>query len=211
MTVEGRECRFFTGDSVTLVYDDHGPRDGRIVVLCHGLGAGGAQFEADALAFAAEGFRVLVPDLRGHGRSGRPDPENPENYAIPRMAQDLLDMLDHAGADRVDYVGNSLGGILALHLVKDHARSFRTLATFGTATALNLPGFAASLIPWGYRLMGATLAARLTALATTPSREGRAIVEKLIAGFDPRKAGPSPSPSAATTSPRTPKPSPDPT
>ncbi len=59
-----------TDDGVRIAYDDLGPRAGVPVVLCHGLAAAGVQLAADAGYFAALGLRVLVPDLRGHGRSG---------------------------------------------------------------------------------------------------------------------------------------------
>lgn len=175
-----------TRDGVRLVWLDYGPADGRTIVLCHGLGAGADQFDADARIFAEHGFRVLVPDLRGHGRSGKPDPAKLENYTIDRMATDLLEMLDAAGAEAVDYVGNSLGGILALHLVKRHPGRFRTLTTFGTATALRLPGFAAGIIPLSYRLVGRRLAGKITAFATTPSPLGRPIIALLVSNFDPQ-------------------------
>lgn len=182
----GIERRVAIGGGHDLVYDDYGPQTGEPVVLCHGLGAAGLQFDADAQALSRLGFRVLVPDLRGHGRSGKPDPAVAENYAIAAMAADLVAMLDAAGAGRVHHVGNSLGGILALHLLADHADRFATLATFGTAMALNLPRFTPGLVPWSYRLTGARLMGKLTAWGTTPSPEGRAIVETMIAGFDPQ-------------------------
>lgn len=174
-----------TSDGVDFAWLDYGPAHGRAMVLCHGLGAGADQFDADARAFAGQGFRVLVPDLRGHGRSGKPDPQDPLGFTIPRMARDLLEMFDAAGVEKLDYVGNSLGGILALHLVKDHPQRFRTLTTFGTALALNLPRFAAATIPWTYRLMGKGLTARLTALSTTSNPEARPVVERLLRAFDP--------------------------
>lgn len=180
------ERRVAIGGGHDLVYDDYGPQTGDPVVLCHGLGAAGLQFDADAQALAQLGFRVLVPDLRGHGRSGKPDPALSQNYTIAAMATDLFAMLDAAGVERVHHVGNSLGGILALHLLADHAGRFATLATFGTAMALNLPRFTPGLLPWGYRLTGARLMGKLTALGTTPSPEGRVIVEKMIARFDPQ-------------------------
>ncbi|SDG57274.1 alpha/beta fold hydrolase [Pelagibacterium luteolum] len=185
MSVE-HERRLTTSDGVELVYGDYGPKTGEPVVLCHGLAAGGVQFTADAMEFANLGYRVLVPDLRGHGRSATPDPAAPRNYTIERMALDLLEVLDNAGTAEVHYVGNSLGGILGLHLLKDHGRRFATLSTFGTSVALNLPGFTASLVPLSYRLTGPALAAKVTAWATTPSPEGRKIVEALIAKFDPQ-------------------------
>ncbi len=177
-----------TTDGVRIVYDDHGTRPGTPVVVCHGLAAAGEQLRADAEYFAGLGYRVLVPDLRGHGRSGRPQPLTPESLSIARMADDLVEMLDHAGAAPVHWIGNSLGGILALQMLGQHEKRFRTLATFGTAYRLGLPQLG-GLIPLSYRLLGAGLVAKLTALTTTRDKAARVLIEKLIRQNDPEVGG----------------------
>lgn len=179
------ERRTITGDGVEIVWFDHGQPDGRPLMIVHGMGAGADQFDADARFFAGQGFRVIVPDLRGHGRSGRA-PE--ASYTIERMARDLLEIMADAGCEAVDYVGNSLGGILALFLLKDHARRFRTLTTFGTAPALTLPALTPSLLPLTYRLMGRRAVGWIAARSTTPTAEGRAIIGPLVRDFDPNVA-----------------------
>jgi 3-oxoadipate enol-lactonase len=175
-------------DGVRIVYDDHGPREGVPVALCHGLAAAGEQLRADAEYFAGLGYRVLVPDLRGHGRSGRPHPLTPESLSIARMADDLVMMLDHAGVGPVHWVGNSLGGILALQMLGEHESRFRTLATFGTSYRLSLPRLGA-VIPLSYRLLGPGLAAKLTAFTTTRDRAARVLIEQLIRQVDPQVDG----------------------
>lgn len=176
---------FTTDDGVRLVYDDLGPREGTPVVLCHGLAAAGEQMAADARYFAGLGHRVLVPDLRGHGRSGKPVPLSAAAFSIPRMAADLLAMLDQAGVGPVHWVGNSLGGILALQLLPIQAGRFRTLATFGTAYRLSLPRWGARFIPLGYGLLGPGLTGRLTAWGTTRAPAARPVIQRLVARFDP--------------------------
>lgn len=173
-------------DGVTIVYDDLGQRDGTPVVLCHGLAAAGEQLAADAHYFAGLGYRVLVPDLRGHGRSGKPVPLSAAGFSLPRMAADLVAMLDHAAVGPVHWVGNSLGGILALELLPRHAARFKTLATFGTAYRLSLPRWGARLIPLGYALFGPRLLAGMTAWGTTRAPSARPLIEKLVTQFDPQ-------------------------
>ncbi len=175
-------------DGVRIVYDDNGPREGVPVVLCHGLAAAGGQLRADAEYFAGLGYRVLVPDLRGHGRSGRPQPLTPESLSIARLADDLVAMLDHAGVGPVHWVGNSLGGILALQMLGKHEARFRTLATFGTAYRLGLPRLG-GLIPLSYRLLGPGLVAKLTALTTTRNKAARVLIETLVRQNDPEVGG----------------------
>ncbi|MHB1104643.1 MAG: alpha/beta fold hydrolase [Devosia sp.] len=179
-------AQLVTDDGVAIVYDDLGPRDGVPIVLCHGLAAAGEQLAADAHYFAGLGYRVLAPDLRGHGRSGKPVPLSAENFSIPRMADDLVAMLDDAGVGPVHWVGNSLGGILALELLPRHEGRFRTLATFGTAYRLSLPRWGAQFVPLGYALFGPRLIGGMTARVTTRSLAARPVIEKLVAQFDPQ-------------------------
>ena len=180
---------FRTSDGVRLVYDDLGARDDVPVVLCHGIAAAGEQLADDARFFAGRGYRVLLPDLRGHGRSDRPPKPTSESLSIARLALDLEEMLDHAGTAPVHWAGNSLGGILALHLLGARAHRFRTLATFGTAYRLDLPRWIGSLIPFGYGIIGARMTGWLTALTTTRNTAARPLIARLVRDFDPRVGG----------------------
>ena len=180
--------RFTASDGVTIVYDDLGA--GTPIVLCHGLAAAGEQLFADAEYFAARGFRVLVPDLRGHGRSGKPQPANRETLSIARLATDLGEMLDHAGAGPVHWVGNSLGGIVALWLLPRHEARFRTLATFGTSYRLSLPGFWARALPLAHAVIGSRTIGWAAAQRTTKNLAARPMIERLVSRFDPRIGAP---------------------
>ena len=98
-------------------------------------------------------------------------------------------MLDHAAAGPVHWVGNSLGGIVALEMLGAHEGRFRQLATFGTAYRLALPGGFGGLVPLSYRVFGAALNARVTAWRTTRNAAARPIIEKLVRQFDPQVGG----------------------
>jgi pimeloyl-ACP methyl ester carboxylesterase len=173
-------------DGVTIVYDDWGPQEGDAVLLCHGLAAAGAQMNDDAAFFAAHGFRVLVPDLRGHGRSGKARSDDADGYSFARMGRDMLGVLDDAGVANVHWVGNSLGGILALSLLEQDEARFRTLATFGTAYGQQLPGWTPLLFPLTHALLGRRLKAWLTAALTTRNQAARPLVARLVAASDPQ-------------------------
>ena len=178
------EKRFTSSDGVGLVYNDLGA--GTPVVLCHGLAAGGAQMMADAEYFAGRGHRVLVPDLRGHGQSDKPTPISRETLSIARLALDLREMLDDAGVGPVHWVGNSLGGILAVAMLPEHERRFRTLATFGTSYRLDVPDFWAPLVPPVQTLLGKRLTGWIVAQGTTRNVAARPIIRRLIERFDPQ-------------------------
>ena len=129
---------------------------------------------------------MLVPNLRGHGESGKAAGGGLADYTIARMAADLVQMLDHAGAGSVHWVGNSLGGILALELLRNHAARFRTLSMFGTSFALNLPPVGARVIPLSYALLGPRLTAWITARGTTRDPAGRALIAEVLRANDPQ-------------------------
>jgi pimeloyl-ACP methyl ester carboxylesterase len=107
--------RFAARDGVTLAWRETG--GGRPLVLLHGLmgnGAGLADSEP-ARTLAAHGYRVILPDLRGHGDSGRP--HDPACYPPDVLTDDVLALIDHLGLGDYDLGGYSMGGRLVLRLL----------------------------------------------------------------------------------------------
>src|SRR4029453_13958806 len=98
-----------------LPYVDWGPPDATVPVICvHGLSRQGRDFDYLAADLAASGRRVICPDLVGRGRSGRL--RNPNEYALPQYCADINSLLARIGADQVDWVGTSLGGLIGIVL-----------------------------------------------------------------------------------------------
>jgi 3-oxoadipate enol-lactonase len=183
--MSGGESRFLSAaDGTRLHYQAFGDPGGVPVLLVHGLAAGAAQWQADAQALAENGFFVLVPDLRGHGRSGMPRLLDPQSFSFEIMAGDLMRVLDHADISKVHWVGNSLGGVLAFALLEKASHRFASLVTFGAAPRLDLPRFVPAVFPLAGRLLGRRLLAWLTARLTTPDKIGQRTVYELTLAFD---------------------------
>ncbi len=91
-----------------------GASGGSAVVLLHALGKDGSDWDLVASQLAC-GRRVYVPDLRGHGRSGRPGA-----YSFELMRDDLGAMLESLELDRVSLVGHSTGGVVAYLYAAKH-------------------------------------------------------------------------------------------
>ena len=92
-------------DGTELYYKDWG--QGRPVVLIHGWPLSGDTFDDVAVALADQGFRSIIPDRRGFGRSDQPW----TGYDYDTFADDVAAILDDAGiADPVALVGFSMGG-----------------------------------------------------------------------------------------------------
>lgn len=100
---------------------------GRPLVFLHGLMGSGSSLAEHALtrAFAAHGYRVILPDLRGHGDSARP--HDPESYPPDVLADDGLALISHLDLDDYDLAGYSLGGRLAVRLLARGARPARAI------------------------------------------------------------------------------------
>ncbi|MFL9926325.1 pyrimidine utilization protein D [Herbaspirillum lusitanum] len=103
-----------------LTYDVHDPHDLRAdqcavptVLLSSGLGGAAGYWQAQWPALLAAGYRVIVYDHRGTGRSKG---ALPQPYSIADMMQDVIDILDHSGTASCHMAGHALGGLVALQL-----------------------------------------------------------------------------------------------
>src|SRR3954453_20903219 len=95
-------------DGIELTFRETG--EGRPVVLLHGLFSDSLmnwiKF-GHAARIAAAGFRVIMPDLRAHGPSGKP--HQPEHYPKGVLARDLMELLARLSLPEFDIGGFSLG------------------------------------------------------------------------------------------------------
>ncbi len=96
-------------DGVGIEYEVYG--SGRPVVLLHGFPDSGRLWRHQAPALAEAGFQVIVPDLRGYGRSDKP--EAVDAYSIPVLAGDVLAILAERGIAKAHVVGHDWGAGLA--------------------------------------------------------------------------------------------------
>ena len=109
-----------------VAYVDWGPPQAEVPVLCvHGLSRQGRDFDYLAAELAAGGRRVVSPDLVGRGQSGRL--LNPDEYALPQYCADVNALIARLGADQVDFVGTSLGGLIGMVLAGLPGNSIRRL------------------------------------------------------------------------------------
>jgi len=100
------------GQDVRMAYMDVPPAgqpNGRTVVLFHGMNFGGFYFAGPIEVLRKEGFRVVVPDQIGFGRSSKPIIP----YNFHDMALNSRNLLESLGIAKVSIVGHSMGGMLA--------------------------------------------------------------------------------------------------
>lgn len=91
-----------------------GERDNpRVLVCAHGLTRCGRDFDYFARRMAGD-YRVVCPDIAGRGRSDWLAQKS--DYAYPVYSADIVTMLSALGAESVDWVGTSMGGLLGMLL-----------------------------------------------------------------------------------------------
>ena len=100
------------GQDVQMAYMDAAPTgtpNGRTVVLLHGNNFAGFYFGNIAEALTERGFRVIIPDQMGYGRSSKPIIP----YSFNDFARNTRAVLQAEGVERAMIVGHSMGGMLA--------------------------------------------------------------------------------------------------
>jgi 3-oxoadipate enol-lactonase len=102
---------------------------GPTVLLLHGLGGDHTVWDAQVPELARE-FRVIAPDLRGHGQSRAPEGST---FTFAEFEGDIERLLDEAGGGPAHFVGLSAGGFLALRMALDAPARVRSLTLIGAS------------------------------------------------------------------------------
>ena len=91
-----------------------GKANGRTVVMLHGFPEFWGFWHPQVDALVDAGFQVVIPDQRGYNKSSMPPPtDNGDHYGIPRLAGDVIAMLDHLNLPKVTLVGHDFGGAVS--------------------------------------------------------------------------------------------------
>jgi pimeloyl-ACP methyl ester carboxylesterase len=107
------EKYYASKDGLQLYYRDYvGPTDAPFTVLClPGLTRNSRDFE-DVAAHLSQKYRVLCADFRGRGKSEYA--KDPMTYMPPKYAEDMGELLKHAGVSEAVFIGTSLGGLVSM-------------------------------------------------------------------------------------------------
>ena len=104
------------GEQVRMAYMDVAPArpNGRTVVLLHGRNFPSSYWAPVIATLNAAGYRVVVPDQIGFGKSSKPSGE----LHFDTLARNTIALLDHLQIDKVDIVAHSMGGMLAVRITR---------------------------------------------------------------------------------------------
>ena len=107
------------GEELRMAYMDVPPganANGRTALLLHGRNFPASYWEPVVKALREAGYRVVVPDQIGFGKSSKPT----FAYSFDAMARNTAALLDKLGVGKVDVVGHSMGGMLAVRFTRSY-------------------------------------------------------------------------------------------
>jgi 3-oxoadipate enol-lactonase len=121
-----------TSPGIHIYYSDLNPSGNPAVTLLHGLGANGDSWALQVPVLVNHGFRVLIPDLRGFGKSTY----SGISHTIRDMAADVIALMNSVALSKSDVVGISMGGTVALQLAYEYPYRVQCLILVNTFSRL---------------------------------------------------------------------------
>ncbi|MBN2172192.1 MAG: alpha/beta fold hydrolase [Candidatus Krumholzibacteriota bacterium] len=103
--------------------------EGEPLVLLHGFTRSCRAFDPFVEALAAR-YRLIIPDLRGHGGSTNPG----GTFTMQQSARDVLALLDHLGVERCQGIGISAGAVTLLHVATAHPERVEAMVLVGSGS-----------------------------------------------------------------------------
>lgn len=121
----------FTNDGLTFDVIDEGTIAGPVIVALHGFPERATMWSEIIPKLTDAGFRVLAPDQRGYSPGARPI--GVRNYALDKLAGDILALADQAGVSTFHVLAHDWGAAVAWQLAGNHGERVRT------ASVLSVP------------------------------------------------------------------------
>jgi pimeloyl-ACP methyl ester carboxylesterase len=134
-------------ETLEIGYEESGRPDAAAVVLLHGFPDDARAWDEIVPHLVGAGHRAIVPYLRGYGPTRLRDPSKPRMAQQAALAQDLVDLLDALGLDRVSLVGQDWGSRTVCIAAALHPQRVRALVSIGGYTIQDIAGMAAPGAP----------------------------------------------------------------
>lgn len=120
-------------NKIELNYEEYGK--GEVLLFLHGLGSTKADWDAQ-VPFFSKKYRVVVVDLRGHGKTSIPS----KDYGVRFMTEDIKQLLDVLKIEKTSVVGFSMGGAVAFQLAYDSPEKIKNLVIVNSGPDFNNMG-----------------------------------------------------------------------
>ena len=128
--------------TLNIAYEEHGPSDGEVVVLLHGFPYDPRCYDELAPSLGVEGYRVIVPYLRGYGPTRFLSRTTLRSGQQAALGRDLLDLLDALVIPTAALVGYDWGGRAACIVAALWPERARCLVTGDGYNIQDIAGFA---------------------------------------------------------------------
>jgi pimeloyl-ACP methyl ester carboxylesterase len=125
-TAAESEELFFESEGIRLHAVAAGARLAPLIILLHGFPEFWYGWRKQIGPLAAAGYRVVAPDQRGYNLSSKP-PEV-SDYAVPRLARDVLAIADQLGCERFHIAGHDWGAVIAWMVALQYPQRLHKLA-----------------------------------------------------------------------------------
>lgn len=116
-------------DDINMYYEDNQKQDCPVIVFIHGLGENADSWQNQLEFFADKPYRTIAFDLRGHGRTD----DGEKEISIFQFAQDIFELTKILNLEAVNFVGLSMGGIVAQQLAISFPKIVHSLCLCNTA------------------------------------------------------------------------------
>lgn len=108
----------FSNDERKIFYLSAGPKNGPLLIFVHGWPGIAETWKPQLSAFAALGFHVAAPDMRGYGRSTVT--REAHDYRLERIVSDMLSLLAHLEKREAIWIGHDWGAPVVWALAAHH-------------------------------------------------------------------------------------------
>ena len=142
------QVRYCDYEGYRLAYEEHGAPAAPPVFLIHGILLDSACNRDLAQTLASRGYRVILLDLLGHGRSDKPG--HAKELRVDFFAEQLRTLMDHLGVDKAVIGGVSLGAITSLTFATQHPERVKALFLEMPVMERATPAAALMLVPEGW-------------------------------------------------------------
>jgi pimeloyl-ACP methyl ester carboxylesterase len=129
------ESKTIEHNGITTSYYDEG--QGSVLLMLHGFTGSKLDFH-DQLSWFTDSYRVIVPDIRGHGESTNLEEE--EGYSLQHLVDDLSSFIETMGLRDIHLLGHSMGGMVVIRYALANAGKLSSLILMDTSSApLKMP------------------------------------------------------------------------
>lgn len=124
------EPHYVEVDGLRIHYADEGPASAETVLMLHGEPSWSYLYRKMIPVITAAGYRAIVPDLVGFGRSDKPTQR--EDYTYQRHVDWMRGLIEALDLQRITLVGQDWGGLIGLRLAAEHEERFSRIVAANT-------------------------------------------------------------------------------